>query len=206
MLRPFYQKGTTEAGCDEAGRGSLAGPVVAAAVILNISKPIPGLDDSKKLNKKQREYLAIKIKQNARSWSVAFVDNHEIDKINILNASIKAMHMAIGLLKTTPQCLLIDGNRFKPYHDIPFHCIIKGDGIYQSIAAASIIAKTERDAYMIKLSKEFPAYGWEKNKGYPTPFHRVVIANDGACAYHRKTFKLLSTAKQIELFDKTTGL
>jgi len=206
MLKAFYQNQGLEAGCDEAGRGSLAGPVVAAAVILDHSTTIAGLDDSKKLNRKKRAYLALQIKKEALSWAVAFVDNHEIDKINILNASIKAMHMAIGQLKTLPQRLLIDGNRFKPYHDIPFHCIIKGDGIYQSIAAASILAKTERDAYMINLSKEFPVYAWDRNKGYPTAHHRMAIVQAGSCSYHRKTFRLHPSAKQIDLFEKTTGL
>ncbi len=200
MLRPFLQEDGLEAGCDEAGRGSLAGPVVAAAVILPKSFSLPLLNDSKKLNARIREELAPVIKSKAVSWAVAFIDNHEIDRINILNASIKAMHQAIGQLSETPDRLLIDGNRFKPYKKIPFHCIVGGDGLYASIAAASVLAKTERDVFMRQISKDFPSYQWARNKGYPTPAHRKAIIHEGPTPYHRKSFRLYPSGRQTSLF------
>lgn len=182
----------TEAGCDEAGRGCLAGPVYAAAVILPNDFYHPKLNDSKKINERDRELLRKVIEDNAISYSVKSVDEHEIDRINILNASIKAMHLAIDNLKTQPELLLIDGNRFHPYLGIPHHCIVKGDGKYASIAAASILAKTYRDEYMKKLSEMFPSYGWEQNKGYGTLAHRVALQNEGSTIHHRRSFVVKS--------------
>ncbi len=179
-----------EAGCDEAGRGCLAGPVVAAAVIL--SKPIAGLMDSKKLNEKQRLSLKIQIEKDALSYAVAAVSPRRIEEINILNASIEAMQMALSELKTQPEFILIDGNRFKTYENIPHTCVIKGDDKFQSIAAASILAKTYRDEIMHELHNKFPEYQWKQNKGYPTIAHRIAIEKHGACIHHRKTFQLLS--------------
>jgi len=179
-----------EAGCDEAGRGCLAGPVVAAAVILR--NPIEGLMDSKKLSEKQRLALRIKIEKEAISFAVAVVSPRRIEEINILNASIEAMQIALSELKIQPEFILIDGNRFKSYENIPHTCVIKGDGKFQSIAAASILAKTYRDEMMHELDDEFPEYQWKQNKGYPTIAHRSAIAKHGACIQHRKTFQLLS--------------
>ncbi|PKP36683.1 MAG: ribonuclease HII [Bacteroidetes bacterium HGW-Bacteroidetes-15] len=190
MLANFYNNKLIEAGCDEAGRGCLAGPVFAAAVILPKDFYDPMLNDSKKLTEKQRLALRIIIEEKAIDWQVAKVDNKEIDKINILNASIKAMHIAINNLKKTPEFLLIDGNKFKQFKNIPHKCIVKGDGKYASIAAASILSKTYRDEYMIKLSEEFPFYLWEKNKAYPTKTHRKGIEKHGLSPYHRLSFKL----------------
>ena len=192
MLEPFHQKGILEAGCDEAGRGCLAGPVVAAAVILDLKKPINGLDDSKKLSEKKRDRLRPIIEERALSWAVGVVDNLEIDKINILNASFLAMHRAIAKLKMTPEALLIDGNRFTNYKNIPHHCMIKGDGRFLSIAAASILAKTHRDEIMTAMHLEHPHYAWDKNKGYPTKGHRKAIAFLGATDLHRISFRLLA--------------
>ena len=197
MLKPYLNKGTIEVGCDEAGRGCLAGPVYAAAVILPKNYKNEFLDDSKKLSEKKRNKLKEMIKNDALAWAVASVDNNEIDKINILNASVKAMHSAIEQLKIRPEHILVDGNRFKPYQNIPHKCIIKGDGKYMSIAAASILAKTFRDEFMRDLHTKHPEYQWDKNKGYPTLIHRKVIAEFGITKYHRKTFKLLSTQKKI---------
>ncbi|HNW56764.1 MAG TPA: ribonuclease HII [Bacteroidales bacterium] len=198
MLKSFLYNNLTEAGCDEAGRGCLAGPVVAAAVILPKSYSHPVLNDSKKLSERQRASLKDEIMKSAVAWHVAFVNNNEIDETNILKASIKAMHIAIEGLKTVPEFLLIDGNRFYPYKKIPYETIIKGDGIYFSIAAASVLAKTFRDEYMEKLDNEFPEYGWKKNKGYPTTFHRAAIMKYGITPYHRKTFALLDTQTKFE--------
>ena len=180
--------GVLEAGVDEAGRGPLAGPVVAAAVILPSDAEISGLNDSKKLGEKKRYELREQIEKIAVDFAVAFVYNEEIDKINILNATYKAMHLAISKLKNTPELLLIDGNRFKPYKKIEYKCIVKGDGKYCSIAAASILAKTYRDDYMIKLFKDFPAYKWDKNKGYGTKEHFAAIEKYGLTPYHRRSF------------------
>lgn len=197
MLKRYLNKTLIEAGCDEAGRGCLAGSVFAAAVILPKTFKNKLLDDSKKLSDKQRKELRPIIEESAIAWAVAEVSAEEIDKINILNASFLAMHRALDKLKTTPESLLIDGNRFKPYKNIPHHCIIQGDGIYLSIAAASILAKTYRDDYMDVLHEEFPQYGWAKNRAYATKVHRAAIQEHGATIYHRKSFTL--TPKQLEL-------
>jgi ribonuclease HII len=197
-LENNYQTKLQEAGCDEAGRGCYAGPVFAAAVILPKSFYHPLLNDSKQVKEKDRNELRLFIEKNAISFAVGMVDNNEIDQINILKASFKAMHLAIDQLKQKPQLLLIDGNRFIPYKKTPHHCIIKGDGKYASIAAASILAKTYRDEYMQQLHKEFPVYGWNANKGYGTLTHRNAIEQHGLCKYHRKSFSILP--KQIPLF------
>ena len=188
MLKSYLNKELIEAGCDEAGRGCLAGPVVAAAVILPKNYKNSILDDSKKLNEKKRNILRIEILNKALAWGIGIVSHKEIDKINILNASFLAMHRAIDQLKLRPEQLLIDGNRFNPYQDIPYHTIVKGDGKYLSIAAASILAKTERDAIMQKLHLEFPNYNWNNNKGYPTRKHIIAVEQLGQPPYHRKTF------------------
>ena len=200
MLEPFYQTELREAGSDEAGRGCYAGPVFAAAVILPNNFYHPLLNDSKQVLEKQRDVLKQIIEESAISWAVASIDNEEIDRINILKASFKSMHLAIDQLKPKPQLLLIDGNRFISYKKIPHHCIIKGDGKYASIAAASILAKTYRDAYMKQLHDEFPMYGWDKNKGYGTLVHRKAIEQYGLCKYHRKSYKI--EPRFIGLFDK----
>jgi ribonuclease HII len=188
----------TEAGCDEAGRGCLAGPVVAAAVILPKNYKHPILNDSKKLTPKQREELREEIIKSAIAWNVAFVDNVSIDQINILRASIHAMHIAIEGLHKEPQFLLIDGNRFYPFKAINHCTVIKGDSIYFSIAAASVLAKTYRDEFMNKIHVEFPQYGWDKNKGYATAFHRAAILKYGVTPYHRRSFSLLDTQMKFE--------
>jgi ribonuclease HII len=188
----------TEAGCDEAGRGCLAGPVVAAAVILPRNFRHAVLNDSKKLTAKQRSELREEIMDSAIAWNVAFVDNEAIDEMNILRASVRAMHIAIEGLKKEPQFLLIDGNRFYSYKSIDYKTIVKGDSIYFSIAAASVLAKTHRDEYMNKIHNEFPQYGWDKNKGYPTRFHRAAIAKYGITPYHRRSFTLLDTQMHID--------
>ena len=185
-----YQLKVAEAGCDEAGRGCYAGPVFAAAVILPSDFYHPLLNDSKQVKEKDRDLLREFIEANATSYAVAMVDNQEIDKINILQASFKAMHKAIAKLSKVPELLLIDGNRFVPYLGILHKCIIKGDGKYANIAAASILAKTHRDEYMKKLSDEYPMYGWQKNKGYGTLVHRNAIEQHGLTPYHRKSFKI----------------
>lgn len=190
MLLPYFQDKLIEAGCDEAGRGCLAGPVVAAAVVLPQNFYHSLLNDSKQLNENQRLHLRPIIENEAIAFAVAFVDNIEIDKINILKASIKAMHLAIDKLEAKPELLLIDGNRFTPYWNIPHRCIVKGDSKYTSIAAASILAKTYRDDYMQELDLQFPQYNWKENKGYPTPFHKKTIAEIGLTPYHRITFKI----------------
>lgn len=199
MLRSSFTKELTEAGCDEAGRGCLAGPVVAAAVILPKKYRLKGLNDSKQLCKEEREELRYKIEKDAIAWAVAEVDHEEIDRINILNASFKAMHLAIDKLSVPPDLLLIDGNRFNPYKNYKYECIVKGDAKYLSIAAASVLAKTYRDDLMVRLSKEYCGYGWETNVGYPTPEHREGIRQFGITPYHRKSFTLLP--QQLELFD-----
>lgn len=198
LLQPFFQNELIEAGCDEAGRGCLAGPVFAAAVILPKGFSHPVLNDSKQLTEQQRNELRGVIESNAVSYAVASIDNNEIDHINILKASIKAMHLAIEALKITPELLLIDGNRFIKYKKIAHHCIIKGDATYMSIAAASVLAKTYRDELMLKLHNEFPQYGWNTNKGYGTIVHRKAIEQYGSCKYHRMSFRLIP--EQEELF------
>lgn len=190
MLLSNYQTNLTEAGLDEAGRGCYAGPVFAAAVILPKNFFHPLLNDSKQLKEKERDLLRPVIEKESIAFSVALVDNETIDNINILQASFTAMHLCLDKLKTTPEFLLIDGNRFKPYKKIPHECIIEGDGKYASIAAASILAKTYRDEFMRKLHTSFPQYGWDKNKGYGTPAHRDAIEEYGLCSYHRKSFNI----------------
>ena len=191
MLLSHYSENLTEAGCDEAGRGCLAGPVFAAAVILPSDFRDEILNDSKQLSEKQRDKLRPIIEANAIAWAVASVDAPSIDEINILNASIRAMHLAVGRLSIQPQLLLIDGNRFKPYPGIPHQCIVKGDEKYLSIAAASVLAKTYRDAFMQDIHEEYPVYGWKSNKGYPSKKHRDMIAEYGITPFHRKTFRML---------------
>jgi ribonuclease HII len=189
VLKLRFQNVLLEAGCDEAGRGCLAGPVCAAAVILPKRFSHPFLNDSKQLTHEQRDELRPIIEKKAVAWAVAMIDHEEIDRINILKASFKAMHMAVDQLATRPELLLIDGNRFTPYFGILHQCIVGGDGLYASIAAASVLAKTHRDEYMQKLHGEFPHYGWDQNKGYGTPFHRQKLREHGMSIYHRKTFK-----------------
>lgn len=199
MLKSCFSPSLLEAGCDETGRGCIAGPVVAAAVILPRDYKNEELDDSKKLSRRKREKLEVEIMSVAISWSIASVDNHKIDQINILNASFLAMHKAIRKLKSLPELLLIDGNRFNPYPGIPHECIVRGDGQYLSIAAASILAKTYRDRTMRNFCKKYPDYGWESNVGYPTRGHRQAIREIGSCDLHRKSFRLLSN--QMDLFE-----
>lgn len=201
-----YQDTLIEAGCDEAGRGCLAGPVFAAAVILDPKMDLSELNDSKKLSAKKREELREIIEEGAVAWAVAQLSPTEIDKHNILQASFLAMHRALDQLSRTPQLLLIDGNRFRPYKEIPHHCMIKGDGRFLSIAAASILAKTHRDEYMLQQAEKYPEYGWKSNKGYPTKAHRAAIAKFGATPLHRKSFRLLPEAEQKKLSfeDKKT--
>jgi len=188
MLKPCFSDKQIEAGCDEAGRGCLAGPVFAAAVILDRNFRNEQLNDSKKLTEKKREELRIIIEEQALAWAVATVSPEEIDDINILNASYLAMHRAIDQLKIKPELLLIDGNRFNTYKKIPHKCIVKGDGKYMAIAAASVLAKTHRDAYMLRIHQEFPGFGWNTNKGYPTRQHKLAIYEHGLTPYHRKSF------------------
>ena len=197
MLASYFQKKLVEAGIDEAGRGCYAGPVYAAAVILPRDFHHPLLNDSKQLKEKDRDLLKPIIMKEAISFSVGIVDNEEIDRINILKATYKAMHQAVAGLQKSPGLLLVDGNRFSPYPDIRHHCIIKGDGLYASIAAASILAKTERDAYMRKLHLEYPQYGWDRNMGYGTAFHRKAIEENGLCSYHRKSYNILPQSQSL---------
>lgn len=197
MLKSQFQNKLIEAGCDEAGRGCLAGPVYAAAVILPKDYKNKTLNDSKQLSEKKRNTLRVDIEKDAIAFGIGIVDNNEIDEINILNASFLAMHRAVGILKKTPELLLIDGNRFKPYKDLPHECIIKGDGKFLSIAAASILAKTYRDEFMENAHQNFPVYDWNKNKGYPTKAHREAIKKHGTTPLHRQSFQLLP--KQLEI-------
>ncbi len=196
-LLPFMHRGVIEAGCDEAGRGCLAGAVYAAAVILPTDYSNPRLNDSKQLTERQRYALREEVERDALAWAVGVVSPEEIDRINILNASFLAMHRAVSALKLRPEHLLIDGNRFRPYEDIPHTTVVKGDGKYLAIAAASILAKTYRDDYMLRLAEEYPAYDWQHNKGYPTAKHRAAIAAHGATPYHRQTFNLLGEPQQL---------
>ncbi len=196
-MKPFFQDSLIEAGCDEAGRGCLAGPVFAAAVILPTDFTHDTLTDSKKLSSKQRYRLRDEIQECAVAWAVASCDNTEIDKINILKASVRAMHRAVEQLTRKPEFLIIDGNYFIPYPEIPHRSIVKGDALYYSIAAASVLAKTYRDDYMTTLAEEYPHYGWERNKGYPSREHRDAIAKHGITPYHRRSFRLLSHQLKI---------
>ena len=198
MLTLKYYQDKTEACCDEAGRGCLAGPVFAAAVILPENFRNEMLNDSKQLSEKKRDELRTIIEREALAWAVAAVDNEEIDKINILNASIEGMHRALAQLSITPQHILVDGNRFKPYGNIEHHCIVKGDSKYMAIAAASILAKTHRDEYMLQLHERYPMYDWASNKGYPTKKHRAGIAEHGITPYHRRSFTLLDPQLTLE--------
>lgn len=201
MLLPYLQENRIEAGCDEAGRGCLAGAVYAAAVILPPDFKNEMLNDSKQLTEKQRYALRSVIEESALAWAVGIVSPEEIDQINILNASFLAMHRAIDQLKIRPEHLLIDGNRFNPYPNIPHATIVKGDGKYLSIAAASILAKTYRDDYMNQLHREYPVYDWDHNKGYPTKKHRAAIAEHGISPYHRKSYNLLGNGQlTLDLF------
>ncbi len=200
MLIPYLNEYLTEAGCDEAGRGCLAGPVFAAAVILPKGFTHRLLNDSKQLSEKQRCEARKIVEQAALSWAVAQVGPAEIDEVNILNASFLAMHRAIGQLSLAPESLLIDGNRFRPYRNIPFHCIVKGDGKLLPIAAASILAKTYRDDFMMVLDAEYPYYQWRNNKGYPTRAHREAIRQHGPSPHHRQSFRLLPESVQGRLF------
>lgn len=197
MLQPYLEKGRLEAGCDEAGRGCLAGPVTAAAVILPEDFVHPLLNDSKKLTERQRDLLRPIIEEASIAWAVSFVDHVEIDRINILNASFEGMKRAVDQLLVQPDFLLIDGNRFNALAQIEHACIVKGDAKFRSIAAASVLAKTHRDEYMYELSKEYPVYNWKKNKGYPTADHRNAIVQHGPCQYHRKSFRLLPESKSV---------
>lgn len=198
MLKSSFSNKLIEAGCDEAGRGCLAGPVFAAAVVLPPDYTNLLLNDSKKLTSGQRDKLRLVIEAEALAWSVEFIDNIEIDRINILNASILAMHEALSKLPVTPELILVDGNRFKPFLAIPHQCIIKGDGLFMSIAAASVLAKTHRDEYMMQLHKTYPEYGWNRNKGYPTLEHRRKIIKIGSTPYHRQTFTVQIKASEQE--------
>ncbi|WP_307294910.1 ribonuclease HII [Pedobacter agri] len=200
MLLSCFQEEFLEAGCDEAGRGCLAGPVFAAAVILPKGFVLEGLNDSKQLSHEQRDLLRPIIEREALAWAVASCDHEEIDRINILNASFLAMHRAVEKLHTQPGYLVIDGNRFKAYPEIPHTCVIKGDGKYLNIAAASILAKTHRDEYMSNLHADFPHYNWLSNKGYPTIAHRKAVIEVGLSPFHRKTFNV--SDPQLDLFSK----
>ena len=200
MLEPYYHSGVIEAGCDEAGRGCLAGPVYAAAVIMPPDFSNEILNDSKQLTEKKRYQLREIIEREALAWAVGVVDNHEIDEINILRASILAMHRALDQLKVRPDEIIVDGNRFYKYQELPYTTIVKGDGKYMSIAAASILAKTYRDDFMQKIHKEYPMYHWDKNKGYPAKVHRDAIRQYGTTPYHHMTYNLLGDSQQLE-FD-----
>lgn len=194
-----FEKIKIEAGCDEAGRGCLAGPVFAAAVIIDADFDNEKINDSKQISEPLRNELRKYIETNAKAWSVAYVEPLKIDEINILNASILAMHFALDGLKIKPQSIIVDGNRFKPYNDVPHQCIIKGDAKFQNIAAASILAKTYRDEFMRKIGLDFPMYNWKKNKGYPTKEHRKAIQQYGSCIHHRKSFRLLPEQSLLDL-------
>ena len=199
MLQFNFSGFSLEAGTDEAGRGCLSGPVVAAAVILPKGFSHPFLNDSKQLSEKKRQELRPFIEENALAFGVSFVDQNEVDKINVLQASITGMHRSITALKVMPEFIIVDGNKFKPFKDIPHKTIVKGDAKFMSIAAASVLAKTYRDEYMEKIHQEFPMYKWSKNKGYPTKEHRNAIREFGATIYHRKTFKLLPEQLKLKL-------
>lgn len=201
MLKNYYGQGRVEAGCDEAGRGCLAGSVYAAAVILPPDYHNERLNDSKKLTARQRYALRQDIERDAVAWAVGVVTPQEIDQINILNASILAMHRALDQLQVRPEAIIVDGNRFKPYRDLPHTTIVKGDGKYLSIAAASILAKTYRDDEMIRLAQEYPDYDWQHNMGYPTRKHREAIRQHGVTPYHRRTFNLLGSEELTIPFD-----
>ena len=201
MLMPYHTPDKIEAGTDEAGRGCLAGPVFAAAVILSRDFSHPYLRDSKKLNSIQREELFHLIKEQAISYAIKSVTPKKIDQINILNASLLAMHKSIKALHIQPEYILVDGNRFNPYKKVPHACIIKGDDKYYSIAAASILAKVSRDNYMLRMSRKYPYYSWETNKGYPTKAHRHSISTYGITPLHRKSFRQLGDSSQLDLFD-----
>lgn len=190
MLKNFFEKGKIEAGCDEAGRGCLAGPVFAAAVILPEKFNYKLLNDSKQMKKSDRNLMRTIIEKKAIAWAVAKCDHLEIDKVNILNASFIAMHKALDHLSVIPETILVDGNRFKQYQNIRHQCIVEGDAKYKSIAAASVLAKTHRDEYMMQIHEEFPQYGWDSNKAYATPFHREALMKFGESPFHRKTFRL----------------
>lgn len=202
MLESHYYKGLVEAGCDEAGRGSLAGSVFAAAVILPPDYANEQLNDSKLLSERQRYRLRQVVERDALSWAVGVVTPEEIDRINILNASILAMHRALDKLSLRPQAVIVDGNRFKPYHYLPHTCIVKGDGKYLAIAAASVLAKTYRDDYMAQMDKEYPGYDWQRNKGYPTRAHRQAIAQLGITPIHRRSYNLLGTGELSLPFEE----
>ena len=204
MLRSAFTKNLIEAGCDEVGRGCLAGPVVAAAVIFPKKYRHKLLNDSKQLSREEREELRADIERDAISWAIAEVDHEEIDRINILNASFKAMHLALEKLDIEPELILVDGNRFKPFREVRHECIIKGDGKYLSIAAASILAKTHRDRYMASLAQQFMGYGWDTNVGYATLEHREGIKLLGITPYHRRSFTLLPA--QLELFQDDSSI
>ena len=201
MLKNYYEQGRVEAGCDEAGRGCLAGSVYAAAVILPPDYHNERLNDSKKLTARQRYALRQDIERDAVAWAVGVVTPQEIDQINILNASILAMHRALDQLQVRPEAIIVDGNRFKPYRDLPHTTIVKGDGKYLSIAAASILAKTYRDDKMVRLAQEYPDYDWQHNMGYPTRKHREAIRQHGITPYHRRTFNLLGSEELTIPFD-----
>lgn len=201
MLKNNYEQGRVEAGCDEAGRGCLAGSVYAAAVILPLDYHNERLNDSKKLTARQRYALRQDIERDAVAWAVGVVTPQEIDQINILNASILAMHRALDQLQVRPEAIIVDGNRFKPYRDLPHTTIVKGDGKYLSIAAASILAKTYRDDEMVRLAQEYPDYDWQHNMGYPTRKHREAIRQHGITPYHRRTFNLLGSEELTIPFD-----
>ncbi|HYV94522.1 MAG TPA: ribonuclease HII [Chitinophagales bacterium] len=201
MLKKFFQRDLVEAGCDEAGRGCLAGPVFAAAVILPLKFFHPLLNDSKQMTEEERDELRPIIERDAITWAVAQVNHRMIDRINILKASILAMHKALDQLQHRPQFILVDGNRFKKYKSIPHQCIIEGDAKFSSIAAASVLAKTHRDEYMKQLHESFPHYNWKRNKGYATEEHRQQISIHGICEHHRKTFRLFYN-EQPELFSE----
>lgn len=201
MLKNYYEQGRVEAGCDEAGRGCLAGSVYAAAVILPPDYHSERLNDSKKLTARQRYALRQDIERDAVAWAVGVVTPQEIDQINILNASILAMHRALDQLQVRPEAIIVDGNRFKPYRDLPHTTIVKGDGKYLSIAAASILAKTYRDDEMVRLAQEYPDYDWQHNMGYPTRKHREAIRQHGVTPYHRRTFNLLGSEELTIPFD-----
>jgi ribonuclease HII len=199
MLLPYFRENAIECGCDEAGRGCLAGPVVAAAVILDPRLHIPGLHDSKQLSHKKREILQAEIKEKSLAWAVGICSPQEIDQYNILRASFRAMHKAIGQLTVLPELLLVDGNRFDAFENIPHVCLIKGDARYQAIAAASILAKTYRDNLMEEIDQQYPNYGWKQNKGYPTKAHFEALQNYGITSHHRRSFRL---NRQLSLFEE----